>query len=345
MSFLSRLLPTASLGLLAVGAAQAQDVYYSQAFANRQVQNPAWAGVLDDYSATLSFRNQFPQLAGSFVTTQVAGDVRLPQVGLHHALGLVVNQDYAGSVGYTRLEGSAQYAYHTRLTRTLALSGGASLGAGRQRVGYDNYTFGDQFAADGTPLGTSAENLSDVQPRSYFTVGVGGVLYAEQAWLSLSAQHLNRPDLGFRQQAVLPMQLAVSAGYKLFIQHPRGAGSRTAVREISFVPTATYTRQGGSQRSEAGLYFIGRPLTLGALYRNLTGPDGAGTQHVAVLVAGVETDDFRLGYSYDVGLSNLAYDLGGAHEITIAFRAFDKLESAYRRLKRRNYPLAPCPAF
>jgi hypothetical protein len=37
--------------------------------------------------------------------------------------------------------------------------------------------------------------------------------------------------------------------------------------------------------------------------------------------------------------------LGGAHEISFTLRAFDKQENAYRRLRRKNYPLPPCPAF
>ncbi|MVN76308.1 type IX secretion system membrane protein PorP/SprF [Hymenobacter sp. HMF4947] len=350
MAQLARFLPPfrtlglAGLGLLLAGAARAQDVYFSQAFANRQAQNPAWAGLLDDYSATLSYRNQFPQLAGTFQTAQLAADFRLPQPGLHHALGVVISQDRTGAVGYTRLEASAQYAYHTRLTRDLALSGGASVGYGRQRVGYDNFSFGDQFSADGTQLGASAESLAGFPPINYLTVGVGGVLYAEQAWLSVSGQHLNRPDLGFTTQTSLPLRWAVSGGYKLFLQRPAGAG-KGETREISLVPTASYTRQGGSQRSEAGAYLIAQPITLGVLYRNLTGPDLSGTQHVLVAAAGIEYGDFRFGYSYDVGLSQLASDLGGAHEITFTLRAFDKLESAYRRLKRRNYPIAPCPSF
>ncbi len=332
------------LGLLAATSGRAQDVYFSQAFANRQAQNPAWAGLLDDYSTTLSYRDQFPQLAGTFQTAQIAADFRLPKPGLHHALGLLISQDRTGAVGYTRLEASAQYAYHTRLTRTLALSGGASIGYGRQRVAYDNFSFGDQFSADGTSLGPSAESLAGFPPINYLTVGVGGVLYAEQGWLSLSGQHVNQPDLGFQRQATLPMRLTVSGGYKLFLQRPAGA-ARSEVREISLVPTATYTHQGGSQRADAGLYLIAQPITLGAIYRTLTGPNLSGTQHVLAAVAGIEYGDFRLGYSYDIGLSQLASDLGGAHEITLTLRAFDKVESAFRRLKRRNYPIAPCPSF
>ncbi|WP_223652730.1 PorP/SprF family type IX secretion system membrane protein [Hymenobacter psoromatis] len=334
----------AGLGsLLAAGPAWGQDVYFSQAFANRQAENPAWTGLVDDYSATLSYRDQFPQLAGSFQTVQLAAGWRLPKPGLHHALGLLINQDQAGTVGYTRLGATAQYAYHTRLTRTLALSGGAQVGYGRQRVGYDNLTFGDQYSADGSYAGATAERLAGFPPVNYLTAGVGGVLYAEEAWLSISGQNLNQPNLGFSTQAGLPLRLTVSGGYKLFLQKPAGSG-KGEQREISFIPTASYTRQGGSRRSEAGAYLLADPVTVGALYRNLNSPN-LGTQHVVAVVAGIAVGSLRVGYSYDVGVSQLASDLGGAHEITLTLRAFDKLENAFRRLKRRNYPNAPCPDF
>ena len=342
---LPKLLLAAALLALAHPAARAQDVYFSQPYANRLALNPAFAGLLDDYGGTLSFRNQYPTLAGTFTTTQLAADVRVPAPGLHHGFGLLVSQDRTGEAGYTRFEAAAQYAYHTRLTRDLALSGGASVGYGRQRTGYDNLVFGDQLAPDGTVLGPSAESLAGLPPRNYLSLGLGAVLYADQAWLSVSGQHLNQPDLGFATQATLPMRLNVSAGYKLFLQRPTiGRGTNDA-REISFAPVASYTRQGGSQRSEAGLYFNAQPITLGATYRNLSFSNKTGTQHVLVAVAGVEFGDFRVGYSYDIGVSQLAQDLGGAHEITLTLRAFDKQESAWRRLRRKNYPLAPCPAF
>jgi len=328
---------------LAGPVARAQDVYFSQPLANRQALNPAFAGLLDDYSGTLSFRNQHPTLAGTFQTVQLAGEWRLPSAGLHHALGLLVNQDRTGEVGYTRFEVAGQYAYHTRLTRDVALSGGASVGYGRQRVGYDNLTFGDQYGADGTYTGATAESLAGFPPVNYVTVGVGGVLYTEQFWVSLTGQHLNRPDLRFSTQAGLPLRLSANGGYKLFIQKPAGYG-KGEQREISLTPTLGYTRQGSSQRSEAGAYFSADPVTVGAVYRNLASPD-QGTQHVVAMVAGIAYGDLRVGYSYDVGVSQLANELGGAHEITLTLRAFDKLESAFRRLRRRDYPISPCPNF
>jgi type IX secretion system PorP/SprF family membrane protein len=342
-SLFLRLQPGLVTGLLLGTAlsARGQDVYFSQPYATRLHTNPAFTGLVDDYSVTLSYRNQLPLLAGSFVTAQAAADVRLNQPGQHHALGLLINQDRTGSVGYTRFEVGGLYAYHTRIKEKLALSGGLRASYGRQRVGYDNFVFGDQIREDGSLAGPSAESL-DFPPANYFSVSTGAVLYTDQFWLSLAGQHLNQPSLGFRRQSELPLLLNLSGGYKIFKVKP---GPGIATREVSYTPVAAYTRQGGSQRVETGVYFTASPVTLGAVYRNIYVPGSVGSQHVLAVLAGVQAGGLRLGYSYDVGLSRLSSDLGGAHEVTLALRAFDRLENAHRRLKKRVYPAAPCPTF
>ncbi len=334
----------ALLALLGADPARAQDPYFSQPFASRLHTNPALAGLLDDYSATLIYRDQFPSLPGSYQTNQLALEVRLPTPGQHHALGLLISQDRSGALGYTRLQANAIYAYHTRLTQTLALSGGLGLGFGRQRVGYDNLLFGDQLGADGSLSGPSAEPL-DFEPVNYFSVSPGIVLYAEQAWLSLAAHHLNKPNLGFRRQSQLPARLSISGGYKLFLQRATTGKGAAAVREISLTPTLAYSQQGGSSRSELGLYATVAPLTIGTTYRNISPGAGVERLPVAVFTVGAGMGAFRLGYCYDVGLSARSADLGGAHELTLSLRSFDQLEGAFRRLRRRAYPAAPFPAY
>ncbi|WP_083937822.1 PorP/SprF family type IX secretion system membrane protein [Hymenobacter aerophilus] len=327
------------LGLLAGPAAVAQDLYFAQPFANRMQLNPAYAGLLDDYGATLSYRNQFPTLAGTFQTTQFAADYRLRNQ--RSALGLLINQDRTGSVGYTRLQAGAVYAYHVRLNQQLSLSGGATLSYGRQRVGYGNLIFGDQLSDDGQIRDLSQE-AADFAPVNYLTAGVGGLLFGPQFWLGAAAHHLNQPDLGFAGQGVLPMRLNVQGGYKFYFAQVNTVREQ---REVSLSPTAGYTRQGNSQRTDLGLYFTTTPLTLGAVYRGLPLPGTPRPQQVLTAVAGISAGTFRLGYSYDVSLSQFSADLGGAHELSLTLREFNALEAAWRRLKRRNYPKIPCPAF
>ncbi|RSK42577.1 PorP/SprF family type IX secretion system membrane protein [Hymenobacter perfusus] len=322
-----------------VTSLQAQDLYFAQPYANRMQQNPAYAGLLDDYSVTLSYRNQFPTLAGTFQTSQLAADYRFRDQ--RSAAGLLVNYDRTGGVGYTRFQAGGVYAYHMRLNEQLNLSGGASVNYGLQRVSYGNLLFGDQLSDDGVEREFSLE-VADYQPVHYVTASVGGLLYGERFWVGAAAHHLNQPNLAFVTQTTLPLRLNLQGGYKVYFAQTT---EKQQYREISLTPMAGYTRQGGTQRAEIGLYFTTTPLTLGAVYRGLPLPGAMQPQQVLTAIAGVSVGSFRLGYSYDMSLSRFSSELGGAHEISLALREFDSLEAAWRRLKRRNYPTIPCPAF
>ncbi|WP_165370446.1 PorP/SprF family type IX secretion system membrane protein [Hymenobacter persicinus] len=330
----------AGLGLAAGTAAQGQDLYFAQPYAARLHTNPAFAGLLDDYSVTLSYRNQFPTLAGTFQTGQLAADYRFADQ--NSAVGLLLSTDRSGAIGYTRLEVGGIYAYHARLTEQLSLSGGLQASYGNQRISYDNLVFGDQLSDDGQVVGQTAETFGDVKPVSYLTVGTGLLLYNDNFWVGAAAHHVNQPDLGFATEAKLPMRLNFNGGVKYFFLKKT---EKLTYREISISPTVNYTRQGGSQRAEVGLYGTVTPITLGAIYRGVPLPGASRPQQLLTAVAGVSVGALRLGYSYDISLSQLSADLGGAHEVSLSIRQFDSLEAAWRRLKRRNYPSIPCPAF
>ena len=328
----------AAAALLTLPAA-AQDLYFAQPYATRLHQNPAFAGLLDDASVTLSYRNQFPTLAGTFQTSQLAADVRFAD--LHSAAGLLLNYDRTGGLGYTRLEVGGIYAYHLRLNEHLALSAGLRGSYGNQRISYGNLVFGDQLSEDGTTTPTTREAV-DFSPVSYLSLGTGLILYTERFWVSVAGHHLNQPDLGFRTQSTLPLRYELSTGYKhYFVRRTE----KKRHHEVSFTPTAHYVRQGGSQRAAAGLYATVTPVTVGAVYRGVPLPGAPRPQQVLTAIVGVSLGDFRVGYAYDVGLSSLSADLGGAHEISLTLRAFSSLDAAWNRLKRRNYPAPPCPSF
>ncbi|MCB2378588.1 PorP/SprF family type IX secretion system membrane protein [Hymenobacter sp. BT635] len=336
---LARSVLVLGISLAGRGAAQGQDLYFAQPYATRMHTNPAFTGLFDDYSITLSYRNQFPTLAGTFQTTQLAADYRFKDQT--SAVGLLLNLDRTGAIGYTRIEAGGTYAYHARLTPQLSFSGGAQVSYGNQRISYSNLVFGDQIDADGSVQGGTRETL-DYNPVSYLTLGTGVLLYSDRFWLSLASHHLNQPDLGFRSQTQLPLRLNLTGGYKHFFVRNT---TKQQYREISLSPTVSYTRQGSSQRAEAGVYAVLTPITLGLMYRGVPLPGSSSPQKILTATAGVSFGAFRLGYSYDASLSSLSADLGGAHELSLGLRNFDSLEAAWRRLKRRNYPSIPCPAF
>lgn len=318
---------------------QAQDLYFSQPYATRLHTNPAFTGLLDDYSISLNYRNQFPTLAGTFQTSQLAADYRMRNQ--RSAVGFLLNYDRTGSIGYTRFEVGGLYAYHTRLTEYFSLSAGLQASYGNQRISYSNLVFGDQLSDEGLTGNPSAENL-DQAPTNYLTIGVGGLLYTERFWIGAAAHHVNQPDLGFDTQAKLPMRLNFNTGYKHYFVR---TSTPIKTREVSLTGTAGYTRQGGSQRAEVGLYGTYSPITLGAVYRGMPLPGAPKPQQIITAIAGVGTGVFRFGYSYDVSLSAFSADLGGAHELSVSVRNFDRIEAAWRRIRHRGFTAVPIPAF
>jgi hypothetical protein len=60
-----------------------------------------------------------------------------------------------------------------------------------------------------------------------------------------------------------------------------------------------------------------------------------------VLIVGVKANDLKIGYSYDITISKLARNSGGAHEISIIY----EVANNSKKKKRKRYFLAPCPKF
>ena len=59
------------------------------------------------------------------------------------------------------------------------------------------------------------------------------------------------------------------------------------------------------------------------------------------IVAGFKVGDWRFGYSYDITISRLAVNSGGAHEITTIFELADKRKK--NSMARRR--VVPCAKF
>lgn len=328
------------LGAAGAPAARAQDVFFSQPYATRLHLNPAFTGLLDDYSVTLAYRNQYPTLLGTLQSSQLAADYRMRDQ--RSAVGLLINADRGGGLDMTRFEGGFTYAYHGKLAKGAYVSAGAHAAYGSQSISYGNLLFSDQFDANGQVGGPSAEQVPLVyEPKRYLTLGIGGLFYTDQAWFGVAASHLNQPVIGRADDAVLPFRLGLHGGYKYYL---RRTTVKRQYREVSLSPTVAYTYQGGSDRAEIGLYGTWTPLTAGLVWRGAAPGPGKTLQSLVALV-GVGWNGFRFAYSYDVSLSRFSREVGGAHEITLCLQKIDLLEAGYRRLRRKNYAAPPCPTF
>ncbi len=297
--------------------AQAQDAYFTQQYANRLYLNPAFAGLNHDWSITVAHRDQWPALNGSFVTNQLTADFKIP--GKKSAVGLLVQQDRAGIGGLQNLQAGFIYGYSTPINDKWAFAAGLQATVASLRLNYDNMVFGDQLADNGKVALTSAEAYR-FDPTSYVSFTTGGLLYSDQFWFSFTAAHLNKPAFGWAETTSLPVRFTASTGYKFYARTDEKQGQHF---ELSFSPVATFTQQQNISRADIGLYTIYTPLTLGLIYKGLSVTGNPNQDQALAVIAGLQLERFRIGFSHDVGTKGFGRQAGGANEISLTFEQID----------------------
>jgi type IX secretion system PorP/SprF family membrane protein len=95
-------------------------------------------------------------------------------------------------------------------------------------------------------------------------------------------------------------------------------------------PNIIYQYQNGFQELNIGAYLKYENFTVGAWYRN---------RDAFIMTVGINTDKFKVGYSYDLTLSKLGINnTQGAHELSLVYEIAKKH-------KRNKRVLVTCPKF
>ena len=320
-------------------AAQSQDAHFTQQYANRLYLNPAFAGLGHSWSVSLAHRNQWPALNGSFITNQLAADYRLGNT--KSAINIIVQQDRAGVGGLQKLQATAGYAYHTALTESWSMSAGLQASIASLKINYDNLVFGDQLSDNGQVAVTSAE-AATFEPNSFVSFAVGGLVYTDQLWVGLKASNLNKPAYGFEDKTKLPLNYLVNAGYKFYVKSYEEQGR---IFELSVTPSVTYIHQNNFSRADFGLHTIYTPLTLGIIYKGIPVTSGTNQDKALSVVAGLQLEAVKIGFSHDIGLSGISRQAGGANEVSLVFEQLEFNKLFRSRLGRKINRSIPCPAF
>ncbi|WP_439880833.1 PorP/SprF family type IX secretion system membrane protein [Pontibacter sp. MBLB2868] len=320
-------------------SAGAQDAHFTQQYANKLYLNPAFAGLDHTWSVSLAHRNQWPALNGSFITNQLTADYKLGDT--KSAVSFLLQQDRAGIGGLQKIQATAGYAYHTRVTDTWAMAAGLQATFGRLQVNYDNLVFGDQLSDNGQVAVTSAE-ANNFEPSSYLSFAVGGLIYSGQFWAGLKVDHLNKPNSGFENETKLPLTYVANAGYKFYARSYQEQGR---LFELSFTPSVTYIHQQNFKRLDLGLHTIYTPLTLGIIYKGIPAVAETNQDQVLAVIAALQIEAFKIGFSHDVGLSGISSQAGGANEISVVFEQLEINKLFRGRRERKINNSIPCPAF
>jgi type IX secretion system PorP/SprF family membrane protein len=313
----------------------AQDPIFSQFFAAPLHLNPAFAGVSHAPRFLLNHRNQWPSWPNAYQTYAIAYEQALPF--LNSGIGASITADDAGNGIYQTRQLSLFYSYQIKANDDLALKFGIEAGAFRSQLAWDKLVFGDQLdpvnGLGSTGKGNSTEetrpgNLGNNQLD--FSAGI--LAFSKKFYGGISLQHLNNFNenlLNTGSTALLvghPLRFSVHGG----AQFDLGGNGRNGHASF-FAPNALFVNQAGFSQLMLGGYLGFGPVFAGAWYRN----SGKNPDAVIGLI-GYRYGVLRIGYSYDVTLSNLSLSrTGGSHEISLSF-TLDESRANQRRRKKVN---------
>lgn len=309
--------------------AKAQDPQFTQFYANSLYLSPSFAGAVKDSRLTASFRNQWIGVGNSFNTFNVAIDHYF--YNLKSGLGFIAFRDQAGSLNLSNTLAGLLYSYNIPINFEWYMRPGVGFYYNQRSIDYSSLVLGDQLSSGGQ--NSSISNLKGSASAREFDFSASSLLVGPSVWVGFAFDHLLRPDrslLGLEDR--VPVKLSVHGGYRFVIQ---GSNLRT-VRE-SVTAAFNYKQQGTYRQFDLGLYWYKQPLMLGLWYRGIPMVNGDYGADALAFLIGIKVPNFNIAYSYDLTISNLGIDSGGAHELSLTYEFSTK--------GRKKWKAVPCPEF
>lgn len=322
-----------ALFLFAALVSQAQDPHFSQFYANPLYLNPALTGSNIGPRYMLNYRNQWASLPG-FTTYAASYDQYFSKIS--GGVGLQVLADQAGGNIFAQYKVSGSYAHFLKLNNTWSLRSGFRASYGQYQVNWSNWIFNDQLDAKLGLVRNTNEPImtgSGLVNKNFADFGAGFMLFSKKYYGGAAFDHVTRPNVSVISggNAELPFKLTIHGGANFKINK----NSSTRKPDTYIAPNIIYMRQGAFQQLNVGAYVLRAPFTGGIWYRQAGGNGDA-----IILLGGIQTKNFRFGYSYDITTSRLRQAVTGAHEISVGFM-LDPIKK--RNVKKVEH--IPCPNF
>jgi len=270
-----------------------QDPMYTQYMYNTLSVNPAYAGSRDALSITGLLREQWVGIDGAPNTQTLT--IHSPITSKDMGLGLSVINDEVGPVHQTMIFGD--YSYSIQATATSTLAFGLKVGV-------------NVFSADLTSLTPDQggdQAIYDISSKMLPNVGVGVFYYSDKGYVGLSAPKL-------LQQMYEEYNNGVDTENKE-LRHYFLIGGYVfdLTEDIKFKPSFLVKAVAGAPLSVdlSGNFFFKEKLGLGVAHRL--------DDSVSALLQYYFTPQFRVGYAYDLTLSELRHYNSGSHEIMLGY--------------------------
>ncbi|MGQ0827414.1 MAG: PorP/SprF family type IX secretion system membrane protein [Bacteroidota bacterium] len=304
-----------SLSMIAYKNVKAQDPEFTQFYANPLYLNPALAGNNICPRICINYRNQWPGISGTYVTTSASFDRFV--YGIKSGIGVIVTNDRAGEGTINTTNVSGIYSYQLRIRRDLTMNFGLQATYGQKTLDWSKLTFGDMIE-DKHGFIYNTNEVPNRAKKSFVDFSGGVVVFTKRFYGGFAAHHINQPDEGFLGPSKLPVKLTGHAGAIFKISE-----------DANISPNILFQQQQDFQQLNLGLYINKGALVGGLWYRNMDS---------FIVLIGVQHGVLKFGYSYDVTISKLTNVTAGSHELSLG------LQFTCKKPRPKYRPIS-CPSF
>jgi type IX secretion system PorP/SprF family membrane protein len=300
----------------------AQDPQFTQFYANPIYLNPALAGSKLCPRVCINYRNEWPNISGTYVTTSASFDKMVDAI--HGGIGVIATNDEAGQSTIRTTTISGIYSYHQPINRKLSVNAAMEATYTQKAVDWTKLNFGDEIDPSHGFVKPTAETPG-LASKSNLDISTGMVLYSDQFFVGFSAHHLTQPNESLieGQTSTLPIKYTLHAGGNIIL----GGDKRNPDLVVS--PNIIWQKQQDFEELDLGVYLKKNSIVGGLWYRN---------RDALIMLIGIEKGPFRIGYSYDVTMSRLTNATAGSHEISFSMGWACK---KHKPIYRTTY----CPSF
>lgn len=294
-----------------------QDPHFTQFYANPIYLNPAFAGSQRCARICLNYRNQWPNLSGSYVTYCASYDQHIHAINGGIGLSILQDNQARGTLKTTAI--NLAYSYKIDINRHFTIRIALQAGYVQKTLDKTKLNFGDMIDFRRGFVWNTNEILPQTQ-KSLLDLGSGILAYSKRYYFGATFHHVNQPDEGMQGSSKLPLKITAHAGANF----PLEKGGETSIS-----PNILFMQQQNFTQLNIGLYVTKNALTGGIWYR---GSDAF------IITLGIQSPFIKIGYSYDVTISKLASNTAGSHEISLQFQTSCKKKSP-------KYRTDSCPTY
>ena len=321
----------------------AQDVHFSQYYANPIYLNPAYAGTYVCPRVATNFRQQWTTLSGKYTSYSASYDQYFKQIS--GGIGVLFLGDHAAETGHIMTHAvSVIYSYRANLTqdKKSALLLALQATCQQKRLDFNKLTFEDMIDPKYGFVYHTRENLPTwTKIIADFSAGIA--FFSEHYYGGIAVNHFTQPKESFYDNTDKATRLPIklTANFGAMINLKQQLRTEKTLGDVSLSPNVIFQYQsrfvGGAVYTTInyGMYISCYPMVVGAWFRQ-----GFKNADAAIFSVGLEQKVFKLGYSYDFTIpSNNKFKkplTGGSHEVSAQF--YFPCPEKTRRIQNINCP-------